>query len=133
MANPFPPGYTDNLFKFGRASGLPLNTERVIWNTSAEYNGILSGESAVSIVSTSDLDLASADQEDIGALISVAPQDIRSIKVLKDAASTAVWGSRGANGVILIETIKGDKGNISYFYNINSCCNDIDSFKITVF
>ena len=74
-------------------------------------------------VSTSDLDLASADQEDIGALISVAPQDIRSIKVLKDAASTAVWGSRGANGVILIETIKGDKGNISYFYNYQVSLN----------
>lgn len=68
-------------------------------------------------VSTEDFDLASADQEDIGVLISVAPQDIRSIKVLKDAASTAVWGSKGANGVILIETNKGDKGNISYFYN----------------
>lgn len=74
-------------------------------------------------VSTNDLDLASADQEDIGALISVAPQDIRSIKVLKDAASTAVWGSKGANGVILIETIKGDKGNISYFYNYQASVN----------
>lgn len=74
-------------------------------------------------VSTNDLDLASADQEDIGALISVAPQDIRTIKVLKDAASTAVWGSKGANGVILIETNKGDKGNISYFYNYQTSLN----------
>ena len=68
-------------------------------------------------VSLDDIDLGSADQEDIGVLISVAPQDIRSIRVLKDAASTAVWGSRGANGVILIETNRGDKGDISYFYS----------------
>ncbi|MCK4920872.1 MAG: SusC/RagA family TonB-linked outer membrane protein, partial [Bacteroidales bacterium] len=73
--------------------------------------------------STGDLDLSSADQEDIGSLINVAPQDIRSITVLKDAASTAVWGSKGANGVILIETIKGDKGNISYFYNYQTSIN----------
>ncbi|MCF8392156.1 MAG: SusC/RagA family TonB-linked outer membrane protein, partial [Bacteroidales bacterium] len=73
--------------------------------------------------SIGDLDLSSADQEDIGSLINVAPQDIRSITVLKDAASTAVWGSTGANGVLLIETIKGDKGNISYFYNYQTSVN----------
>ena len=44
------------------------------------------------------------DQEDIGQLINIAPQDIKSIDVLKDAASTSVWGSKGADGVLLIET-----------------------------
>lgn len=38
----------------------------------------------------------------------VSPQDIRSISVLKDAASTAIYGSRASNGVILIETNKGN-------------------------
>ena len=37
------------------------------------------------------------------------PNDIASQTVLKDAASTAIYGSRGGNGVILVETIKGDK------------------------
>lgn len=49
------------------------------------------------------------------ALSSINPKDIASISVLKDAASTAVYGSRGANGVLLVTTKKGVKGrtNIS--------------------
>lgn len=39
-----------------------------------------------------------------GALYGINPYDIESITVLKDAASTAIYGSRGANGVILIKT-----------------------------
>lgn len=44
------------------------------------------------------------------ALSSISPNDIESISVLKDAASTAVYGSRGANGVIMVTTKKGTKG-----------------------
>lgn len=50
------------------------------------------------------------------ALSSINPRDIESISVLKDAASTAVYGARGANGVVLVTTKKGTKGktNISF-------------------
>ena len=50
------------------------------------------------------------------ALSSINPKDIESISVLKDAASTAVYGSRGSNGVLLITTKKGTRGrsNISF-------------------
>ena len=50
------------------------------------------------------------------ALSSINPKDIESISVLKDAASTAVYGSRGSNGVLLVTTKKGTKGktNISF-------------------
>ena len=61
-------------------------------------------------------DFASADQEDIGDLVNIAPQDIKSIEVLKDAASASVWGSKGANGVLLIETYRGRKGKTSFDY-----------------
>jgi TonB-linked SusC/RagA family outer membrane protein len=44
------------------------------------------------------------------ALASINPKDIESISVLKDAASTAVYGSRGANGVLLVTTKKGTRG-----------------------
>src|SRR5690606_23824463 len=44
------------------------------------------------------------------ALSSINPKDIESISVLKDAASTAVYGSRGANGVVLVTTKKGVSG-----------------------
>jgi TonB-linked SusC/RagA family outer membrane protein len=44
------------------------------------------------------------------ALASISPKDIASISVLKDAASTAVYGSRGANGVVMVTTKRGTKG-----------------------
>lgn len=46
----------------------------------------------------------------LNPLADLNPQDIASFSVLKDAAATAIWGSRGANGVILIET-KGGRRN----------------------
>ena len=65
-------------------------------------------------VSTSDIDFASADQEDIGTMVSIAPEDIKSVRVLKDAAETAVYGTQGANGVLEIETRKGSKGKTRF-------------------
>ncbi len=65
-------------------------------------------------VSTSDIDFGSADAEDIGLLVSVAPEDIKSIRVLKDAAETAIWGSQGANGVLEIETRSGIRGKTRF-------------------
>ena len=46
-----------------------------------------------------------------GDMNDINPQDIASMTVLKDAASSALYGARGANGVIIITTKKGDKGN----------------------
>jgi len=43
--------------------------------------------------------------------------DIKSIEVLKDASATAIYGSRGANGVILISTYDGEQGNFEVKYN----------------
>ena len=62
------------------------------------------------------VDLTSADSEDISNLINIALQDIKSIEVLKDAASTAIYGSRGADGVLLIETHKGRMGKVQFDY-----------------
>lgn len=47
----------------------------------------------------------------------VNPQDIESVSILKDAASAAIYGSRAANGVILITTKTGKKGKIKIDYN----------------
>ena len=44
------------------------------------------------------------------ALSLINPKDVESITVLKDAASTALWGSRGANGVVMVTTKRGQKG-----------------------
>ena len=48
-----------------------------------------------------------------GSIGNVNPDDIATISVLKDAASCAIYGNRGANGVVLITTKKGDKGTSS--------------------
>ena len=52
-----------------------------------------------------------------GDLSTVAPTDIASISVLKDASSAAIYGSRAAGGVILITTKKGSGSNTSVSYN----------------
>jgi TonB-linked SusC/RagA family outer membrane protein len=52
-------------------------------------------------------DLGSADVEKFGSLIDVAPENIESIEVLKDAGATAIWGSKASNGVIMIKTKRG--------------------------
>ncbi len=52
-----------------------------------------------------------------GSLATVNPNDIESLEVLKDAASAAVFGSRGANGVILVTTKKGKSGKPKFSYH----------------
>lgn len=54
-----------------------------------------------------------------GNLDDVDPNDIQNISFLKDAASASIYGSRAANGVILIETKKGAEGRTSITYNNN--------------
>ncbi len=51
------------------------------------------------------------------ALNFISPQDIETIDVLKDASSTAIYGARGANGVVLITTKKGKAGKTTVSYN----------------
>lgn len=52
-----------------------------------------------------------------GSLNSINQGDIKSINILKDASATAIYGSRGSNGVILITTKRGDTGGGKFTYN----------------
>ena len=52
-----------------------------------------------------------------GGIETVNQNDIQSLSILKDAASAAIYGSRGANGVILITTKKGKTGKATFSYN----------------
>lgn len=67
-----------------------------------------------------NFDLASADIEKFGSLIDVSPEDIESIEVLKDAASTAAWGSRASNGVLMIKTKRGVKSKPIFEYTVKA-------------
>lgn len=60
-----------------------------------------------------------------GALSNINPLDIESITVLRDADATSIYGSQGANGVILITTKKGKPGKTSFSLNINTGPNKI--------
>lgn len=55
-----------------------------------------------------------------GAINDINPNDIESLEVLKDAAALAIYGSRGANGVVLITTKRGKLGKTSISYNGSS-------------
>lgn len=61
-------------------------------------------------------------------LNSINPSDIESINVLKDADATAIYGSRGTNGVILISTKKGKKGATNANLNISKGYNKVANF-----
>ncbi|MFA9390808.1 MAG: SusC/RagA family TonB-linked outer membrane protein [Prolixibacteraceae bacterium] len=65
-------------------------------------------------------DFANASQEQFANMLSINPDDIEDITVLKDAASTAIWGSKGANGVLVIKTKRGVKGptRVQYSYRL---------------
>ena len=59
------------------------------------------------------------------ALASINPSDIESVEVLKDAAASAIYGSRGANGVVLITTKKGKAGKTKINASIYAGLSDI--------
>ena len=52
-----------------------------------------------------------------GGIESLNPRDIEAIDILKDASSTAIYGSRGANGVVLVTTKRGKEGKMQLSYN----------------
>ena len=64
-----------------------------------------------------DFDFNTANQEDLAQMLSLNPNDIESIEVLKDAASTAIYGTAGANGVLLITTKKGAMGKTKFTFS----------------
>jgi TonB-linked SusC/RagA family outer membrane protein len=65
----------------------------------------------------SDFNFGTADEQGYAQLLNISPADISTITVLKDAAATAVWGSRAANGVLVITTKRGVRGKPSISYS----------------
>ncbi|NII83252.1 SusC/RagA family TonB-linked outer membrane protein [Pedobacter sp. SG908] len=58
----------------------------------------------------------------------IAPEDIERIDILKDADATAIYGSRGSNGVVLITTKKGSKGKTAFNFNVNSGVSNVANY-----
>ena len=64
-----------------------------------------------------EFDPSTANEETFAQLLTVNPDDIESIEVLKDASASAIWGSRGSNGVIMIKTKRGSRGKTKVTYS----------------
>ena len=62
-------------------------------------------------------DFNTASQEDFAQMLNLNPNDIESIEVLKDAASTAIYGTAGANGVLLITKKKGSRSKTRFSFS----------------
>ncbi|MEO8109921.1 MAG: TonB-dependent receptor [Ginsengibacter sp.] len=73
----------------------------------------------------------------IGALSAINPSDIESIEILKDASATAIYGSRGANGVVLITTKRGKSGagtvSFDMYYGQQEVANKLDVLNAAQF
>jgi TonB-linked SusC/RagA family outer membrane protein len=71
----------------------------------------------------------------VGSLNSINPNDIESIEILKDASATAIYGSRGANGVVLITTKRGKAGqnfvDVEVYRGVNTLRRKLDLLNAT--
>ena len=73
----------------------------------------------------------------VNSMSDIPSSNVESMTVLKDASSTAIYGSRGANGVIIITTKSGKDGKVSVsynmFYGMKTMANDIDVLPVDDF
>lgn len=73
----------------------------------------------------------------LSPLASINPSDIESIEILKDASATAIYGSRGANGVVLITTRRGKLGRgtltLESYYGMQTVANKLDLLNAAQF
>jgi TonB-dependent starch-binding outer membrane protein SusC len=114
---------TINQGLMGKVAGVQINTAsgRPGGRTKVRIRGISSintGNDPLYVVDGVQLPQGDAKQGQGNAAIDyINPADILSIEVLKDASSTAIYGARGANGVILVTTKKGKSGETKITYN----------------
>lgn len=91
----------------GRAAGVQVKTSSAAPGGSVSV--IIRGGNSINS-SIQPLYIVDGMPVDAGSLNSFNPDDIESIEILKDASSTAIYGSRGSNGVVLISTKRGKTG-----------------------
>jgi TonB-linked SusC/RagA family outer membrane protein len=117
------PVATINQALAGKVAGVQINTAsgRPGGRTKVRIRGISSintGNDPLYVVDGVQLPQGPARQgQGNSAIDYINPADIVSIEVLKDASATAIYGSRGANGVILVSTKKGKSGETKFTYN----------------
>jgi len=99
--------------------GVPLNILNTSGSAAGEYSDVSRG-----LDQSQNINPAQGQSP----LFTMNPQDIESIEVLKDGGATAIYGSRGANGVILITTKKGKPGETSFDLNARQGVTEVTRF-----
>jgi TonB-dependent starch-binding outer membrane protein SusC len=123
----------------GRASGVQVTTSNGLAGSSINVkvrgtNSISAGSQPLYVIDgipVTDGDFSPGNMgAGFNALSDINPNDIESIQILKDAAAASIYGSRGANGVVLITTKKGKAGktkfNVNYYGGVVNETNRID-------
>ncbi|WP_419211107.1 SusC/RagA family TonB-linked outer membrane protein [Maribacter sp. X9] len=102
------------------------------WQGNAQPLYVIDGQIITPPSASGNLDLISRNGSSPppNLFTMINPDDIESITVLKDASSAAIYGSRGANGVILITTKKGKKGAPTVEFTSRTGFQNIDTFKM---
>lgn len=96
----------------GKIAGLDMT--RSSGQPGSAFNFTIRGNRSLTV---SNAPLILVDGIAYGTDIDINPNDVESIEVLKDASTTAIYGSRGANGVILVTTKKGKEGKAKVDFN----------------
>ncbi len=123
----------------GRAAGVQVTTSNGMAGSSINVkvrgtNSISAGSQPLYVIDGIPVTNGDFSANNTGsgfnALSDLNPNDIESIQILKDAAAASIYGSRGANGVVLITTKKGSAGktkfNVNYYSGINQAANTMD-------
>lgn len=123
----------------GQAAGVSIISQNGISGSAVKINvrgtnSIAAGSQPLIVVDGIPITTGNFDPGNLGsssnALSDLNPSDIESIEVLKDAAATAIYGSRGANGVVMITTKRGKAGksniNVGYSYGIMNETNRLE-------
>ncbi|MEP4534594.1 MAG: TonB-dependent receptor [Cyclobacteriaceae bacterium] len=115
----------------GRVSGVQISTDS--GQPGAGMNIVIRGQTSVNgtssplfVIDGVQLDVnfdeiagSGSSQARTNPLASLNPADIESIEILKDASATAIFGSRGANGVVIVTTKSGSSGSSQLVYSFN--------------
>ena len=87
-------------------------------STLTDSNPLIVVDGNVRSVDLSSFDMNTANNERFAELLNINPEDISDIRVLKDAAATAIYGSQGGNGVIELTTKRGARGKPRLQYTL---------------
>jgi TonB-dependent SusC/RagA subfamily outer membrane receptor len=87
-------------------------------STLTDSNPLIVVDGNVRQVDLSTFDMNTANNERFAELLNINPEDISDIRVLKDAAATAIYGSLGGNGVIELTTKRGTRGKPRLQYSL---------------